>query len=217
MPTTLVTDNFTDSNGTALASHTVTGGTWATVIGGTGGFEVQSNKLRETANTGVNYGILTTTSALGNNQQVNAIHNAENTTAGSTFAAFGVGCRINSGQTQGYLAIFYSERVEFKLFSIDAGSFTQLGSTYVPGGFSNTADYAISVVANGTSISAKWAGSTVIGPVTDSAATAGKAGVASIGFSDASLDTLEVIDLDAGGGSSIAAISSGFHTRSLNR
>ena len=97
---------------------------------------------------------------------------------------------------------------------------TQLGSTYTIS-TSDGNDYTVELVMNGTAISVRWQGSTVIGPVTDSTHTAaGKVWVRPQNATSTTgwhLDTLEVDDNVSGGGSSIAAISSGFHVRNINR
>jgi hypothetical protein len=111
-----------------------------------------------------------------------------------------------------------------QLRRIIAGATNAMGSTDYTFTPASATDYTIELVCNGTSISVKVDGAVVIGPVTDSTYTTGaKAGVGIGGTTGSSntttgfaIDTFEV-DTVSAGGSTIAAISSGYHTRNINR
>jgi hypothetical protein len=75
--------------------------------------------------------------------------------------------------SQGYTAEIESNGT-VNLWRVD--NFTLLGSSTL-GGFSLGTWYTLALRANGSSISVEVNGSTVIGPVTDSAFTSGDAGV----------------------------------------
>jgi hypothetical protein len=91
--------------------------------------------------------------------------------SGTSDEGVGGACRIASGAQTHYLA--QTNTTQTRLYKAVAGTFTQLGSD---GAACVTGD-ALRLICSGTSISVTKNGSTIIGPVSDSAIASGDAGI----------------------------------------
>lgn len=115
----LLRDTFTDSNGVALASHTMDTGSGWTLHAGTA--EIQSNELD----------VLTVTfhndrnefMASADSGQANVI--ASVVVAGAAPANIGIGCRL-SNDTNGWF--LYHDTSALALDKLEAGFYTQIGA-----------------------------------------------------------------------------------------
>jgi hypothetical protein len=89
---------------------------------------------------------------------------------------FGVLGRLNSSAYTCYLAVYNTPDSKWYLYSVVAGSYLSLGNSLQS--LSVDTDYTLELVMDGDQISLKVDGSTIIGPVTNSAVTAtGQPGV----------------------------------------
>ncbi|MGQ0604221.1 MAG: RHS repeat-associated core domain-containing protein [Anaerolineales bacterium] len=124
----------------------------------------------------------------------------------SSSGTVSVGARLGgySGgiPSQGYTAEILSNGT-VKLWRVD--TWAQLGSTYTISGFSLGTWYTLALRANGSAISVEVNGSTVIGPVTNTAFTSGDAGVWS--YSPSSAGSHRFDDF------SVTVLGGGFHTK----
>ncbi len=123
--------------------------------------------------------------------------------ANAAFPLIGVCARMQAGAQTMYFLVWGESAGNIRLFKYVAGTQTQLGSSYTYTLTTTPARLAIRV--EGSNISGKLNGTTVIGPVTDTDITAaGKAGIylfdtRESGVSDAvSLDNFSADDLSAG-------------------
>lgn len=119
---TTVSDDFTDTNGTASTAHTLTGGSsvWSKHSNFTGVNEVQSNQMTNQAGSnGVDYAGSDSPSSV--DQDITTVHSSVDNTGG--------GCgRINTGASTLYLYQYVAGAPEWRLQKIVAGSLTTLGT-----------------------------------------------------------------------------------------
>lgn len=117
-----------------------------------------------------------------------------------------------------YFVEYDSATADLKLYKRTGGVNTQIGSSYgwTP---STVTDYVVQLICQGTSISVKLDGSTVIGPVTDATnSAAGQAGflVTSSGAFATTKDWhIDNISVDTIVSAATAVISSGYAQRGL--
>lgn len=158
--TQLASDDFNRANGGLGANWTTTTSESVPVI--------LSNEASADTSTGT-YGSRYTGITWPNDQYAEAIIGSivENVTDNGA----GPACRIASGTQTHYFA--QTNTVETRLYKVVSGTFTQLGTD---GAACATGD-TLRLECQGTSISVKKNGATIIGPVTDSAISAGDAGI----------------------------------------
>lgn len=193
---TFVSDTFTDTSGTNLASHTgETGATWTAHPNFNNGLVISNaNRLRTdgTASIKVFYA---SGAPAGANYTVSA-----DFTVVSAAGHIGVVARLDTTASTYYRLRLDAGLAQFQLHKVVSGTATLLG-TYNNG---STA-FAVTLSCDGDQIAAIIDSVTRIGPVTDSAITAAnKAGVYGFSFGTDStgthLDNFAAVDIGGGGG-----------------
>jgi len=119
---TTVSDDFTDTNGTASTAHTLTGGSsvWSKHPNFTGVNEVQSNQMtNQVGSNGVDYAGSDSPSSV--DQDITTVHQSADNTGG--------GCgRMSSSASTFYLYQYVSGAPEWRLQKIVSGTLTTLGT-----------------------------------------------------------------------------------------
>lgn len=157
---TNVTDNFNRADENPLA------GNWTTPAGQ---FQIFSNQLYTASGVTSHYAYWNA-NTFANNQYASL----KVITVSANWQSIGPAVRIQNTGANGYYVSWHDTNV-LTLFVTVAGTDTSLGTSTA------VATDVIRIEASGTSISVKKNGSVVIGPVTDSNFSSGKAGVGGSG------------------------------------
>lgn len=144
--TTFLSDTFTDTNGTALGSHTgETGATWTQQTGAAGVNTIQGNALYGPASgNGIYY-------CSGVPASADYTVTAPFTFGSSTWPSiFGVGGRMSTSAQTGYFGIWFNSGGFFQLYKYVAGTLTQIGSDRTATKAADT--FTLSLIMTGTTI-----------------------------------------------------------------
>ena len=143
---TFLSDTFTDTNGTALGSHTgETGASWTQHTGSTGVNTVNANALYGPASgNGIYY-------ASGVPGSADYTVSAPFTFASATWPSiFGVGARLSTSAQTGYFGMWFNS-AGFRVYKYVAGVLTQIGSDV---GATKGADtFTLALTVSGTTVS----------------------------------------------------------------
>lgn len=156
----LATDDFNRANSGTLGAN------WTGTTGAAARFSIVSNQAKNNGTT-ITLDSYTGTSAPANQYSKITLK----TILGVSDEGPGPAVRVSTAAVTAYFA--QCNTVEIKLYKVVSGSFTQLGSDAAAAANNDV----VEIDANGTSITVKKNGSTVIGPITDSAISTGNWGL----------------------------------------
>lgn len=147
---TLLSDTFTDTNGTALTSHTMdVGGGWTA---GTGTFQVQSNAAKKTASSGIHDGVWADAG------QADVSLSVDITWQALGDRSLGAALRVTDG-TNRWEAYYYAGTDKIQLDEVTTGSNTTRASASAVGIASGNT-YSLTASTSGTSLSVSLNGKT---------------------------------------------------------
>jgi hypothetical protein len=214
---TFVSDSFTDTSGTALASHTgETGATWTkSAISGTGALEISNaNRCRHDGNA-------STLWYYASGTPINANYDVQATVRflSDVDSQNGVSGRMSTSVDTMYIAFYNTNATaNFDLYKVVAGSYTQLG-TYADA-LSAGNERVLLLRMDGDQISVYIDAVLRIGPITDTGVTvANRAGIRAYNVaSDTTglhIDTFSATDIVAAGGSVGSGLTTGLKLERL--
>lgn len=142
-----VNDTFTDTNGTALSSHTgELGATWTALTGNALTPTIQGNALDPGTGSTANALWYASGTAPSADYSATAIVVA----GGNTSQVAGPGVRLSTSAQTGYFGFLFGEG--FAIYKYVSGTLTQIGSTIGSGLGGATTEYTVKIAATGTTI-----------------------------------------------------------------